>query len=40
MQSLTTNPTLEHIRLLSVQLDQLYRSTKAERQTIAQWEED
>lgn len=40
MQNLTANPTLEHIRLLSVQLDQLYRSTKAERQTIAQWEED
>jgi hypothetical protein len=40
MQNLTTTPTLEHIRLLSAQLDQLYRSTKTERQSIAQWEEE
>ncbi len=40
MQNLTTTPTLEHIRLLSIQLDQIYRSMKAERQAIAQWEED
>ena len=40
MQNLTTTPTLEHIRLLSTQLDQLYRSMKAERQTISQWEDD
>jgi hypothetical protein len=40
MQNLTTTPTLEHIRLLSIQLDQLYRSMKTERQAIAQWEED
>jgi hypothetical protein len=40
MQNLTTTPTIEHIRLLSIQLDQLYRSMKAERQAIAQWEEE
>lgn len=40
MQNLTTTPTLEHIRLLSTQLDQLYRSMKAERQAISQWEDD
>jgi hypothetical protein len=40
MQNLTTTPNLEHIRLLSTQLDQLYRTTKTERQTIAQWEEE
>ncbi len=31
---------IEHIRLLSSQLDQLYRSMKTERQAIAQWEEE
>jgi hypothetical protein len=35
-----TSPTIEHIRLLSNQLDQLYRSMKAERQAISQWEEE
>ena len=40
MQNLTTTPNLEHIRLLSTQLDQLYRSMKTERQSIAQWEKD
>ena len=40
MQNLTTTPTLEHIHLLSTQLDQLYRSMKAERQAISQWEDD
>jgi hypothetical protein len=40
MQNLTTTPTIEHIRLLSTQLDQLYRSMKSERHAIAQWEED
>jgi hypothetical protein len=40
MQNLTATPNLEHIRLLSAQLDQLYRSTKTERQSIAQWEEE
>ena len=40
MQNLTTTPTLEHIRLLSTQLDQLYQSMKAERQAISQWEDD
>jgi hypothetical protein len=40
MQNLTTTPNLEHIRLLSIQLDELYRSTKTERRSIAQWEEE
>ena len=40
MQNLTTTPTLEHIHLLSTQLDQLYRSMKAERKAISQWEDD
>jgi hypothetical protein len=40
MQNLTTTPNLEHIRLLSIQLDELYRSMKTERQSIAQWEEE
>ncbi len=40
MQNPTVNPTIEHIRLLSSQLDQLYRSMKAERRAIAQWEEE
>ncbi|MGV0024757.1 hypothetical protein [Phormidesmis priestleyi] len=31
---------IEHIHLLSEQLNQLYRSMQAERQAIAQWEED
>ena len=40
MHNPATTPTLRHIRLLSTQLDQLYRSMKTERQSIAQWEED
>ena len=37
---LQTSTTIDRITLLSEQLDQLYRSMKAERQAIAQWEEE
>jgi hypothetical protein len=40
MQILTENPAIAHMRLLSAQLDHLYRDMKAERRAIAQWEED
>ena len=37
---LQTSTTIDRITLLSEQLDQLYRSMKAERQAIALWEEE
>jgi hypothetical protein len=33
------SPTIAHIHLLSTQLDDLYRSMKAERRSLAEWEE-
>ena len=37
---LQTSTTIDRITLLSEQLDQLYRSMKAERQSIALWKEE
>jgi len=39
-QTLVPPAAIEHIHLLSKQLNQLYRSMQTERQAIAQWEED
>jgi hypothetical protein len=36
---LLTPPAIAYIRLLSTQLNELYRSMKTERQTLAEWEE-
>jgi hypothetical protein len=37
--SLLTSPAIAYIRLLSTQLNELYRSMKIERQALAEWEE-
>lgn len=39
-QTLTPNPAIAHIQLLSQQLDDLYQAMKSERSAISQWEED
>jgi hypothetical protein len=39
-QELTEVPAIAHMRLLSTQLDRLYRDMKSERRAIGQWEEN
>lgn len=39
-EALPTSPVIAHMRLLSSQLDRLYREMKPERKAIGQWEED
>ena len=39
-EALPTTPAIAHMRLLSNQLDRLYREMKPERKAIGQWEED
>jgi hypothetical protein len=39
-EALPTSPAIAHMRLLSGQLDRLYREMKPERKAIGQWEED
>ncbi len=39
-EALPTSPAIAHMRLLSNQLDRLYREMKPERKAIGQWEED
>jgi hypothetical protein len=39
-EALPTSPAIAHMRLLSSQLDRLYREMKPERKAIGQWEED
>jgi hypothetical protein len=39
-EAISTTPAIAHMRLLSSQLDRLYREMKSERKAIGQWEED
>jgi hypothetical protein len=39
-EALPTSPAIAHMRLLSSQLDRLYREVQPERKAIGQWEED
>jgi hypothetical protein len=39
-EAIPTTPAIAHMRLLSSQLDRLYREMKPERKAIGQWEED